>query len=132
MDDLNTYAVINYTRGEEQNHLGPVFPADRIPPLNGKLGLEYFFAGDWRIEPYLLFADEQDRLSPRDVRDPRINPNGTAGWGTLNLLLDWQATASMQLGLRLENLADKSYREHASGIDAPGRNVGVWLNYNFK
>ena len=92
---------------------------------------EYFFRGDWRIEPYLLFASSQDRLSPRDVRDPRIDPMGTAGWGTLNVSLDWQATSALQLGLRLENLADKAYREHASGIDAPGRNVGLWVNYSF-
>jgi len=37
----------------------------------------------------------------------------------------------LQLGLRLENLADKAYREHASGIDAPGRNIGLWVNYSF-
>ena len=131
MEDLHIFAVINYTRGEEQGDIGPALPADRIPPLNGKLGLEYFFKDDWRIEPYLLFASSQDRLSPRDVRDPRINPMGTAGWGTLNVSLDWQATSSLQLGLRLENLADKAYREHASGIDAPGRNVGLWVNYSF-
>jgi len=131
MDDLHVFAVANYTRGEEQGDIGPALPADRIPPLNGKLGLEYFFK-DWRIEPYLLFAGHQDRLSPRDVRDPRINPEGTASWGTLNLLLDWQATSSLQLGLRLENLTDKAYREHASGIDAPGRNIGLWVNYNFQ
>lgn len=131
-DNLHTYVVINYTHGKEQGGLGPTFPADRIPPLNGKLGLEYFFRGDWHIEPYLLFASRQDRLSPRDIRDPRINPLGTAGWGTLNVLLDWQATASLQLGLRLENLADKAYREHASGIDAGGRNVGLWVNYSFR
>ncbi len=131
MDDLRVFAVVNYTHGEEQADIGPAFPADRIPPLNGKLGLEYFFKADWRFEPYLLFASQQDRLSPRDVRDPRINPSGTAGWGTLNLSLDWQATSSLQLGLRLENLADKAYREHASGIDAPGRNIGLWVNYSF-
>ena len=131
MEDLRVFAVINYTRGEEQGDVGPAFPADRIPPLNGKLGLEYFFKGDWRIEPYLLFASRQDRLSPRDVHDPRINPVGTSGWGTLNLLLDWQVTQLLQLGLRFENLADKEYREHASGIDAPGRNIGLWLNYSF-
>jgi len=130
-EDLRVYAVINYTRGEEQGDAGPAFPADRIPPVNGKLGLEYFFKADWRFEPYLLFASKQDRLSPRDVRDPRINPAGTAGWGTLNLSLDWQVTTSLQLGMRLENLADKAYREHASGIDAPGRNIGLWVNYSF-
>jgi len=130
-DDLSVYAVINYTRGEETDDAATTFPADRIPPLNGKLGLEYLFTSDWRIEPYLLFAGRQDRLSPRDVRDPRINPAGTAGWATLNVLLDWQATPSLQLGVRLENLADKAYREHASGIDAPGRNIGLWVNYSF-
>jgi len=131
MEDLRIFAVANYTRGEEQGEQGPGFPADRIPPFNGKLGLEHFFNGDWRLESYLLFADRQDRLSPRDVRDPRINPAGTAGWGTFNILLDWQATTSVQLGLRLENLFDKAYREHASGIDAPGRNIGLWVNYSF-
>ena len=131
MDDLRVFAVVNYTHGEEQADVGPAFPADRIPPVNGKLGLEYFFKADWRFEPYFLFASSQNRLSPRDVRDPRINPAGTAGWGTLNLSLDWQATPSLQIGLRLENLGDKAYREHASGIDAAGRNIGLWVNYNF-
>ena len=130
-DDLRAFAVINYTRGEEQGDIGPGFPADRIPPLNGKLGLEYFFKTDWRIEPYLLFADTQNRLSPRDVRDSRINPAGTDSWATFNVTLDWQATPSVQLGLRLENLLDETYREHASGIDAAGRNIGLWVNYNF-
>jgi len=130
-EDLRAYAVVNYTRGEEHADEGPGFPADRIPPVNGKLGFEYFFKGDWHLDSYLLFAGRQDRLSPRDVRDPRINPLGTAGWGTLNVLLDWQATSSLQLGLRLENLADKAYREHASGIDAAGRNIGFWINYSF-
>ena len=50
---------------------------------------------------------------------------------TFNVLLDWQATPALQLGLRLENLLDKAYREHASGIDAAGRNVGLWVNYGF-
>jgi len=89
-DNMRTFAVLNYSRGEERTDRGSAFPADRIPPLNGKLGLEYFLPGDW------------------------------------------QATASLQLGLRLENLADKAYREHASGIDAPGRNVGLWISYRFR
>ncbi|MDX2427781.1 MAG: TonB-dependent receptor [Xanthomonadales bacterium] len=131
LDDLRLFAVINYTHGEEKNDNDLAFPADRVPPLNGQVGLEYFFSDGWRIEPYIMFAGRQDRLSPRDVGDPRINPLGTAGWGNLNVLIDWQATPSLQLGLRLENLADKFYREHGSGIDAPGRTIGLWVNLNF-
>jgi outer membrane receptor protein involved in Fe transport len=70
-------------------------------------------------------------LSPRDERDPRINPEGTAGFGTLNVLLSWQATETLSTGLRLQNLGDKNYREHGSGIDAPGRNLGAWVEYLF-
>ena len=131
-DSLRLFAVINYTHGEESDEMNSSFPADRIPPINGQLGVEYFINENWRIEPYVMFAGHQDRLSPRDVRDPRINPLGTTGWGTLNVLLDWQATESLQLGLRLENLGDKAYREHASGIDAAGRNVGLWVHYSFR
>jgi outer membrane receptor protein involved in Fe transport len=132
MVDLRLFAVANYTHGEENGGNDLSFPADRIPPLNGKVGMAYFFTENWRLEPYVLFAGRQDLLSPRDVGDPRINPFGTAGWGTLNILLDWQTTDSLQLGLRLENLGNKAYREHASGIDAAGRNFGLWVNYNFR
>ena len=128
-DDVSLFAVVNYTYGEETDEDSQTIPADRIPPLNGKLGMAYFFNEKWRIEPYILFAGKQDRLSPRDVRDSRIDPAGTDGWFTLNLLLDWQVNESLKLGLRLENLTDEFYREHASGIDAPGRNIGAWVEY---
>ena len=65
-DALEVYAVLNYTRGEERDD-GATIPADRIPPLNGRIGLAWMPNADWRIEPYLDFAGEQDRLSPRDV-----------------------------------------------------------------
>jgi outer membrane receptor protein involved in Fe transport len=125
------YGVVNYTRGEESDVGGSTTPADRIPPLNGRLGLVWEANERLRLEPYLDFASCQDRLSPRDEEDPRINPLGTPGWGTLNLLLSWQAASRAQLGLNLQNLGDKSYREHGSGIDAAGRNLGIWFDLSF-
>ena len=130
-DSFEFYGVLNYTRGEEKEADGSTIPADRVPPLNGRIGLVWMPGIDWRIEPYVDFADRQDRLSPRDERDPRINPEGTAGFGTLNVLLSWQATETLSTGLRLQNLGDKNYREHGSGIDAPGRNLGAWLELLF-
>lgn len=125
--DFNVYGVINFTRAEESEESGLKVPGDRIPPLNGKLGLEHQISASWRWDLYWLFAGEQDRLSPRDMRDPRINPQGTPGWGTLNASLGWQPNARFEAGIRLENLADKRYREHGSGIDAQGFNIGLWL-----
>lgn len=123
------YGVLNYTRGEEQDG-GGSFPADRIPPVNGKLGL-VIALNKLELEPFVLYSGRQDRLSSRDLRDPRINPAGSPGWLTLNLLARWRYQENVELGLRLENLADKHYREHASGIDAPGFNAGIWINYHF-
>jgi outer membrane receptor protein involved in Fe transport len=37
----------------------------------------------------------------------------------------------LQVGLKLQNLGDKNYREHGSGIDAPGRNIGIWFDAAF-
>jgi outer membrane receptor protein involved in Fe transport len=128
---VELYGVVNYTRGEESDMSGSTTPADRIPPLNGRLGLVWEADERLRLEPFLDFASDQDRLSPRDAEDPRINPLGTPGWGTLNLLLSWQAASRAQLGLNLQNLGDKSYREHGSGIDAAGRNLGLWFNLSF-
>jgi outer membrane receptor protein involved in Fe transport len=49
----------------------------------------------------------------------------------LNLRLDWQLDDRVALGLNLENLADRHYREHASGLDAPGFNAGLWVSLSF-
>jgi outer membrane receptor protein involved in Fe transport len=130
-DSLALYAVANYTFGEESESGGPTVPGDRIPPLNGRFGLVWQHAERFRVEPYVDLADGQDRLSPRDEEDPRIDPSGTDGYATFNVLASWQPSDSLTLGLRLENLSDENYREHGSGIDAPGRNIGLWSSLIF-
>jgi outer membrane receptor protein involved in Fe transport len=130
-ENFEVYAVLNYVRGDETSIEGATVPADRVPPLNGKLGMVWQMRDELQVESWIGFTADQDRLSPRDVRDPRINPTGTPGWGTFNILASYQPSEALHLGLRLENLGDNNYREHGSGIDAPGRNIGVWLNYLF-
>ncbi len=130
-DSLQARLSLNVTRGEETDDRGITTPADRIPPVNGRLALAWKPAAAWRVEPFVGFAARQDRLSPRDTLDPRINPEGTSGWVTLNVHASWHARANLTVGLRLENLLDTSYREHGSGIDAPGFNLGLWLDAGF-
>ncbi len=128
--DLELYATATYTRGDERSDGGEV-SADRIPPLFGKLGARWRASDRFGFEAYSLYASAQDRLSPRDAVDPRINPNGTAGWATLNLRADWRIFEGMGVALRAENLADKRYREHGSGLDEPGRNFILTIDYRF-
>ncbi|MCZ6809463.1 MAG: TonB-dependent receptor, partial [Proteobacteria bacterium] len=118
-------AIINFTRGEEKVTGGTDVPADRIPPLNGRIGLLYEPNEVLTIEPFIVFADSQTRLSPRDIRDVRIDPAGTAGWMTANLRASWLPNQKWHVTVSLENLLDKQYRHHGSGIDAVGRNFTV-------
>jgi len=125
MKPLRLDAIINFTRGEEKVSGGTDVPADRIPPLNGRVGLLYEPNEVLTIEPFVVFADSQTRLSPRDIRDVRIDPAGTAGWMTGNLRASWLPNEKWHVTVSLENLLDKQYRHHGSGIDAVGRNFTV-------
>jgi outer membrane receptor protein involved in Fe transport len=117
--------VINYLRGEQVDLSGVASPGDRIPPLNGRLGLTWDISGALSLEPFLIFAAGQDRLSPRDVMDPRIDPAGTPGWMTANLRADWALNDRWRFSATLENILDKRYRVHGSGVDSVGRNLYV-------
>jgi outer membrane receptor protein involved in Fe transport len=131
LEHLEAIGTLTFTWGEERFRDGRRVPADRIPPLNGQLRLLYRPAARLRIEPYVRFAARQDRLSDRDRSDPRIDPNGTPGWVTANLRVGWDVNASVRASLAVENLFDKGYREHGSGIDAPGINAILSLEARF-
>jgi outer membrane receptor protein involved in Fe transport len=95
------------------------------------VGAHYALSQSVWIEGYTRFAARQDRLSDRDRDDPRIDPNGTPGWVTLNLRAGWQPGDRWSLQFGLENLLDENYREHGSGIDAPGISANVGLRATF-
>ncbi|MCO4812624.1 MAG: TonB-dependent receptor [Gammaproteobacteria bacterium] len=121
-DRLSMHAVLNYTRGEQRVGTEEE-PADRVPPLNGNLVFRYNLAERWQLDARLRAAARQDRLSNRDVGDPRIDPNGTAGWASLGASASWAGDGGWQVTISADNLTDKQYRTHGSGIDAPGRNL---------
>ena len=122
----------------------------REPPLNGVLGVEWeplhtrFWAG-----VFVRGAAAQRRLNRSDLRDPRIQGKtrdpaevtfdsdgnaldaGTPGWWTLNLRGGLKLTHYNSVTLVLENLLNRRYREHGSGINAPGFNVSISLDNRF-
>jgi len=130
-DALSARAVLNYSWGEQEIAGSDDEPADRIPPLNGNVVLSYDPGGDYRLESWLRFADAQDRLSARDVRDVRIDPEGTPGWAVIGARLERDYTPRWQLVLTLDNLLDKRYRVHGSGLDAPGRNLALSVRHRW-
>ena len=67
-------------------------PAEKIPPLFGRVGLGWRAPGSaWFAEALLRFALSQDRLGASDLSDPRICPDvpgtcpGTPGWTTFTI-----------------------------------------------
>ncbi len=131
VNDVHSFSfTVNYTRGETEEEGGISEPTDRIPPLNGRAAWRYT-QPTWWLSSELMFAAEQDRLSARDVRDPRINPLGTPAWGSFNLGAGFSPNERWNVVMRLENLLDRDYRRHGSGVDAPGRSVRVSLEGHF-
>lgn len=129
-DKSHFYGVLNYTRGDE-TYAGQTYDADRVPPLNGRLGLLHHFTPTLSLDVNALYVARQDRLSPRDLTDPRVNPDGTAGWNTWNTRLAWEFAQDTRLTFLLDNIADRRYREHGSGMDEMGRSASVIFDWTF-
>ncbi len=122
----------------------------REPPLNGVVGIQWEPVNtQYWATLFVRSAAEQRRLNRSDIRDPRIqgstrdpagvkfdsNGNavdaGTPAWWTLNVRGGVKLFDYTRLTLSLENLLDKRYRPHGSGVNAPGFNVSVSLDNRF-
>ena len=127
-DNFAAQAVLNYTWGRQRVTGQAAEPADRIPPISGSISLTGQLGENWSFDSWLKFAGLQDRLSQRDSNDPRIDPNGTPGWGILGARMDWQVRPDIALSFGIDNVFDRDYRRHGSGIDASGRNFSFAIS----
>ena len=124
--DLNIAAGIAYSYGQ---NLTTKEPLRRIPPFNGR------FIGSWRHKHWYagmewIFAARQDRLAQGDKDDNRIPKGGTPGWNLLNMYASYQLTV-VRINLGLQNIFNKDYRMHGSGINGYGRSAWFQLTLNF-
>ena len=129
-DRLAVTAALNYTRGVQRIDQEEE-PADRVPPLQVRLALEFEHSAMWTFNTWLIAADRQDRLSARDIRDVRIDPAGTAGWLDVGASATRTSADGWQVVAGIDNILDTSYRVHGSGLDAPGRNFTLTLRQNW-
>ncbi|MCY3722045.1 MAG: TonB-dependent receptor [Candidatus Poribacteria bacterium] len=122
----------------------------REPPLNGILGVQWepLNTQSWAMF-FVRGAAEQRRLNRSDIRDPRIQGStrdpaevefdangaaidaGTPGWFTLNVRGGVRLFDYTRLTLSLDNLLNRRYRQHGSGINSPGFNVSLSLDNRF-
>ena len=130
-EDIDARAVLNYTWGEQRIAGSDEEPSGRIPPLNGSITVSWHAGGNYRLASWIHFAGDQDRLSARDISDVRIDPEGTRGWASIGARLQKEYAQNWLLAVSLDNLLDKRYRVHGSGLDAPGRNLTLSVNHSW-
>lgn len=126
-DSFHLASTATYTHGEDDDGE----PLRRIPPLNGSFSLGYQVTPTLNLESVLVWAYGQDRLSGGDIDDARIPDGGTPGYGVFHLRGRWQPRPAHTINFIAENLADKAYKSHGSGLLAPGRSLRLSYRYDF-
>ncbi|MES2884030.1 MAG: TonB-dependent receptor [Pseudomonadota bacterium] len=124
-------ANATYTRGEDASGM----PLRRVPPLNGTVSARYQASPQLFAELEVRLADGQHRLSNGDRDDLRICPvaaqkascDGTPGYSVFRLEGGYERQPGEHFNLVFENMGDKLYKTHGSGVFASG--FGIQLAY---
>jgi hemoglobin/transferrin/lactoferrin receptor protein len=108
-------------------------PLSRIQPATALLGLRWDSpARRFWVEGTIEMVDNQDRLSPGDEADTqRIPPGGTPGYTVYGLRAGMEVIEDLNVFAGVENLTDKDYRVHGSGVNEVGTNVFVGADWRF-
>ncbi len=97
--------------------------------LQAGIGWEAPEEGLW-AEAVARYADDGDRLSPRDENDTsRIPPGGTPDYLVFDLRGGYRITDALSIQAAVENVTDEDYRIHGSGQNMPGRNFVMGLTF---
>jgi hemoglobin/transferrin/lactoferrin receptor protein len=126
---ISVSSGITYTHGRIK---GTDTPIDHIPPLYGMTSVKFetikfkaeFYAryNGWKhLSDYSI--NGEDNLS-------QATADGTPSWFTLNIRGGYQLNKKINLQLGMENILDIHYRNFASGISAPGRNLILVFRIN--
>jgi hemoglobin/transferrin/lactoferrin receptor protein len=108
-------------------------PMDRIPPVTGLAGARWEHPSRrvW-VESVVRMADDQGHLSTRDKSDTqRIPPGGTPGYAVWDIRAGVRVTQGLRVSAAVENILDKDYRIHGSGLNEPGRNFILSADWTF-
>lgn len=124
-NDIVLYTCVSYVKGDNVSSGGNL---SLIPPLNGTLGIKFDLPWDLKADYSFVFFAAQNDIGAGEITTP--------GYGISNLTVSTKpvnvSTCSVQLFAGIENIFDKSYRDHLSTLRGgmtlePGRNFFVKL-----
>lgn len=128
---LEVFGSYSWTFGDvlakKNGEWEPVEPLRRMPPRQGTGGVRVLLPAESFAQADVAWSLRQDRLAKGDVSDPRIGPAGTPGYVVLNLRAGVGLGERGRLRVGVENVLDKQYKTHGSGIWLAGRNA--YLDY---
>ncbi|MBL7872938.1 MAG: TonB-dependent receptor [Cyclobacteriaceae bacterium] len=133
IDHLTLTASFNYTHGRIKNEDAPETPLDHIPPTFGRIGINYSktkfsaelfsnFNGWKRVSNYSSSGEDNLQYATSE---------GMPSWYTLNLRTSYMLNKVVTFQAGIDNLMDLQYRQFASGINSPGRNIFGTLRIRF-
>ena len=129
IDRVSIYNTLSYVRGKNQKDN---LDLPQIPPLNSLTGVKYFIS-DWlSADLSATIFDSQKKVAPGELQTP--------GYTYFNLQIDLThiqiGKISLGFSAGIENILDKSYRDHLSSnrgliVSEPGRNFFIKTNIAF-
>jgi hemoglobin/transferrin/lactoferrin receptor protein len=126
---LSLQSSLTYTFGQVKE--GEV-PLDHIPPIFGITSLKLElnkFKGEF-FTRYNGWKHIKDYSPSGEDNEAYATVDGMPSWYTLNIRAGYLLNRYVSLQAGLENILDRHYRNFASGISAPGRNVYVTFRAN--
>ena len=115
---LQLTGSLTYTYGQNTSKKEPI---RRIPPLFGYVNIQYQKEKYW-AKLFFQLAGKQQRLAAGDISDNRIGRLGTPGWSVINISNGFNFK-KIDINLTLQNVLDKDYKFHGSGINGVGRSL---------
>ena len=128
----STRASITYTKGSAYDTKEPL---SSIPPLFGNLEFNYsknrvesgasiIFNGRKKASDYNI-SEGIDNIDQTPFIPLENAYYGSPSWFTINYYLRFKTSKNIDLLLNLDNILDQHYKEFASAISAPGRNISI-------
>ncbi len=140
LEDWRIDFMLSYVRGRRTDISDNLY---RIAPLNGKLSF-FYDTEEWLAGTELVAYNKQTKTSEYNNEVP------TAGYVLWNIRAQYRPQykylQGLEIGCGVENLLDKAYRVHLSGLNrnpindgtsvgehlpGPGRNVYATLSYDW-
>ncbi len=137
-EEITLFGDLGYAKGEVEQLVGgekDLQPLSKVGPGIVHLGVRYRPKETkvW-VEALFTAARHQRHLSVSDGTDTQRIPvghGGTPGYQVYTLRGGYEVDERVRVTAAVENITDKDYRQHGSGVNEPGTNFILGLDVRF-